>query len=87
MIESAEMAAGVVADTSAVAMGHVLQVDDDDPTASLERGQPVVVMPLNLRGQVARDWAEGTDTEARVEVDVHGKRLIVSRQQVRRLAV
>ena len=87
VIESAEMAAGVVAETSAGAMEDLLQVDDDDPTTSLERGQPVVVMPLNLRGRVARDWAEGTDTEARVEVHVHGKRLIVSRQQVRRLAV
>ncbi len=36
--------------------------------------------------EVARAWAGGIDAEARVEVDVHGKRLIVSRQQVRRLA-
>ena len=60
-------------------------VDDDDPTAPLERGQRVVVMPLNLRGQVARDWAGDGDGEETVEVDVHGKRLLVSRQQVRRL--
>ncbi len=86
VIDGAEMAAGVAAEAGAGAIGDVLQNDDDDPTAPLERGQSVVVMPLNLRGQVARDWAGGTDAEARVEVDVHGKRLIVSRQQVRRLA-
>ncbi|MCH7824331.1 MAG: hypothetical protein IH849_05965 [Acidobacteria bacterium] len=85
LVDSADMAAGVGAEAGAGAMGEALKTDDDDPTAPLERGQPVLVMPLNLRGQVARDWAGGTNAKARVEVNVHGKRLIVSRQQVRRL--
>jgi DNA mismatch repair protein MutS2 len=58
--------------------------DDDDPTAALQRGEAVLVMPLNLRGRVARDWRPENLDDADVEVDVHGKRLIVSRQQVRR---
>jgi len=59
-------------------------VADDDPTTPLSRGEPVVVMPLNLRGQVARDWPGGGDEGGEVEVDVHGKRLIVGRRQVSR---
>ena len=55
----------------------------DEP---LQRGDPVIVMPLNLRGRVSRDWRPGIDDEDQVEVDVHGKRLIVVRHQVRRLA-
>ena len=85
LIDRADMAAGA-AGTVGGAMGDTPHTDDDDPTAPLQRGQPVVVMPLNLRGQVARDWAGGAGAEATVEVSVHGKRLIVSRRQVRRLA-
>ncbi len=58
---------------------------DDDVDTPLERGDEVAVMPLNLRGKVARDWHSGADAAADVEVDVHGKRLLVSRQQVRRI--
>ena len=50
----------------------------------LGRGDPVVVMPLNLRGRVARDWPQRGDARAAVEVDVHGKRVIVARRQVSR---
>lgn len=59
---------------------------DDDPESPLGRGDPVVVMPLNLRGRVARDWPEEGDAGAAVEVDVHGKRIIVERRQVSRRA-
>ncbi len=59
-------------------------IADDDPESSLGRGDPVVVMPLNLRGRVARDWPQRGDLKAAVEVDVHGKRIIVSRRQVSR---
>ena len=61
--------------------------EDADPLEEpLQRGDPVIVMPLNLRGRVSRDWRPGIDDEGEVEVDVHGKRLIVARHQVRRLA-
>ena len=59
---------------------------DDDPESALGRGDPVVVMPLNLRGRVARDWPQRGDARATVEVDVHGKRIIVARRQVSRRA-
>lgn len=59
-------------------------IDDDDPSSPLERGDPVLVRPLNLRGRVARDWPVDGDEEAEVEVDVQGKRLIVERRKVRR---
>jgi hypothetical protein len=59
-------------------------VPSDDPTSALERGEPVLVMPLRLRGKVARDWSGGDDAGADVEVDVQGKRLIVERRQVHR---
>lgn len=52
----------------------------------LERGQPVIVQPLNLRGTVARDWHPGDADGAPVEVDVRGKRLLVERDRVRKLA-
>lgn len=57
---------------------------DDEPGTPLEQGDAVLVQPLNLRGRVARDWPAGGDEEAEVEVDVHGKRIIVRRAQVRR---
>jgi DNA mismatch repair protein MutS2 len=56
----------------------------DDPDSALERGEPVLVMPLRLRGKVARDWPGGDDADSEVEVDVQGKRLIVERRQVHR---
>jgi len=72
-------------ETHSNAVPEALSPVDEEPTTPLQRGDPVVVMPLNLRGKVARDWRpDGADEES-VEVDVHGKRLIVSRQQVQRL--
>lgn len=59
---------------------------DDDPESPLRRGEPVIVMPLNLRGRVARDWPERGDARTAVEVDVHGKRIIAARRQVSRRA-
>lgn len=79
------LALGAAQEVGDGAVGEVPQTDND-LKAPLERGQPVVVKPLNLHGQVVRDWAGDPDAEVSVEVDVHGKRLIVSRQQVRRLA-
>ena len=64
---------------------QMVQAANDDPSAPLQRGDPVLVMPLRLRGRVGRDWAPDADEPASVEVDVHGKRLIVARGQVRRL--
>ena len=60
--------------------------DTDPLDEPLQRGDPVIVMPLNLRGRVSREWRPGVDDEREVEVDVHGKRLIVARDQVSRLA-
>lgn len=62
------------------------QIENDDPDAPLQRGDPVLVRPLNLRGRVARDWRADGGDDARVEVDVQGKRLIVERRQVHRRA-
>ena len=69
-----------------VAYADAVEIPDepDDPMLALSRGDAVVVMPLNLRGQVMRDWEAGQEG-GDVEVDVHGKRLIVSRRQIRRL--
>jgi len=58
---------------------------EDADHGALERGQPVVVQPLNLRGTVARDWFPGDAMGTSVEVDVRGKRLLVERDRVRKL--
>ncbi len=58
---------------------------DSGEQGPLERGQPVLVQPLNLRGTVARDWLPSDADGASVEVDVRGKRLLVERDRVRRL--
>jgi hypothetical protein len=57
---------------------------DDRPDTPLGRGEPVLVLPLNLRGKVARDWPGEGAAEDEVEVDVHGKRIVVTRKQVHR---
>jgi len=67
-----------------------LDMRDEAPSGeanqgALERGQPVLVHPLNLRGTVARDWLSGDAGNTSVEVDVRGKRLLVERDRVRKL--
>jgi len=59
-------------------------VADDDRTTPLRRSEPVLVQPLNLRGVVARDWPPEGGAVEDVEVDVHGKRILVGRAQVSR---
>ena len=56
-----------------------------DADRVLRRGEAVVVMPLELRGKVGRDWDPAVDDPGSVQVDVRGKRLIVSRDKVYRL--
>lgn len=57
----------------------------EDGDGPLARGDPVRVESMGLRGRVARDWHPDRD-EGEVEVDVHGKRLLVGRQEVTRLS-
>jgi DNA mismatch repair protein MutS2 len=80
------LAADTVQEAHTEGAGETLQIDDN-LEAPLKRGQLVLVKPLNLRGQVVRNWVGDPKSEASVEVDVHGKRLIVSREQVRLLVV
>tara|TARA_Y100000758_G_scaffold5638_1_gene4741 strand:+ start:31 stop:819 length:789 start_codon:yes stop_codon:yes gene_type:complete len=80
------LAAGTVQEVHTEGVGETLQIDDN-LEAPLKRGQLVLVKPLNLRGQVVRNWVGDPESEASVEVDVHGKRLIVSREQVRLLVI
>ena len=80
------LAAGTVHEVHTEGAGETLQIDDN-LEAPLKRGQLVLVKPLNLRGQVVRNWVSDPESEASVEVDVHGKRLIVSREQVRLLVI
>ena len=78
-------ACAVAGDEAGDRVDEMVPAADDDPAASLRRGDPVLVMPMRLRGRVGRDWDPESDEPDDVEVDVHGKRLIVGRQQVRRL--
>ena len=80
------LAAGTGQEVHTEGAGETLQIDDN-LGAPLKRGQLVLVKPLNLRGQVVRNWVRDPESEASVEVDVHGKRLIVSREQVRLLVI
>ena len=80
------LAAGTVQEVHTEGVGETLQIDDN-LEAPLKRGQLVLVKPLNLRGQVVRNWVGDPESETSVEVDVHGKRLIVSREQVRLLVI
>lgn len=64
--------------------------EEGEPTADhgegpLTRGDPVRVESMGLRGRVARDWHPDRHEEDEVEIDVHGKRLVVSRAEVTRL--
>jgi DNA mismatch repair protein MutS2 len=80
------LAASTVQEVDTKGTDEILQIDGDLETP-LKRGQMVFVKPLNLRGQVVRNWVGNLESEASVEVDVHGKRLIVRREQVLLLAI
>ena len=94
--EATKTAAGAISEVASVfaATEDSGLLDSLEPAAEaadplgqpLQRGDPVIVTPLNLRGRVSRDWRPEIDDAGEVEVDVHGKRLIVARHQVRRLA-